>query len=221
VDTLTDAGFTRVERIPLGVSLSVFHPGRRDGSARTRQLAGVPDGPVAIFAGRLAREKELELVIDAWPEVERVSGATLLLVGDGPSRDYFMRRCRAKRVVWLPYEKDRERLADLLAAADLYLAPGPAETFGLGALEAMASGLPVVCSDQGAVRELVEASGAGIVNPAPEAPAMAASIITLLGRDLPGLGVRARRYAEAHHSWEGVFRQLFDFYRRVVAGHRA
>ena len=221
VDALTRAGFNRVERVPLGVSLSTFHPGRRGHAEQTRRSLGLPEGPLAIFTGRLAREKELGLVIDAWPQVERATGATLLLVGDGPSRDYFKRRCRAQRIVWLPYEQDRERLADLLAAADLYLAPGPAETFGLAALEAMASGLPVVSSDQGAVRELVEASGAGVVNPAPDAEAMAASIITLLGRNMTDLGQLGRRYAEEHHSWKRVFDHLFGFYQLVLAGGRA
>jgi alpha-1,6-mannosyltransferase len=221
VDSLRKAGFRRVERVPLGVSLSTFHPGRREYAARTRRLAGLPEGPLAIFTGRLAREKELNLIIDAWPDVERATGASLVLVGDGPSRGYFQKRCQAKHVIWLPHEPDRERLADLLAAADLYLAPGPAETFGLAALEAMASGLPVVASDQGAVRELVEASGAGMVNPVPTAAAMSNTIATVLRQDLPQLGIRGRSYAEANHSWDMAFNRLFDFYRTVIAERRA
>jgi alpha-1,6-mannosyltransferase len=216
VDALTGAGFRRVERIPLGVSLSVFHPRRKEYAGRTRRSRGLPEGPLAIFIGRLAREKELGLVIDAWPAVEKATGTTLVLVGDGPSRAHFQARSKASRVVWLPYERNREQLADLLAAADIYLAPGPAETFGLAALEALASGLPVVASDQGAVRELIEASGAGVVNPEPTANAMAESIIALLGQDLPRLGAMGRQYAELHHPWEKVFDQLFSFYRRVI-----
>jgi alpha-1,6-mannosyltransferase len=221
VKALEQAGFHRVEHIPLGVSLELFHPARRKQAAETRAAYGIPGGPVAIFSGRLAREKELGLIIDAWPRVEKATGATLVLVGDGPSRHFFQRRCRASRVVWLAYERDREKLADLLAAADIYLAPGPAETFGLAALEAMASGLPVVSSDQGAVRELVEASGAGVVNPDPDSGVMADSIIGLLASDCTALGMRGRRYAEAHHSWESVFDRLFGFYRRVIAESHA
>ena len=221
VDALTRAGFRHVERVPLGVSLSLFSPGRREYSDRTRRLHGLPPGPIAIFTGRLAREKELDLVIDAWPRVEKTTGATLVLVGDGPSRDHFRRRCQARRVVWLPYETDRERLADLLASADIYLAPGPAETFGLAALEAMASGLPVVSSDQGAVRELVEISGAGVVNPEPTADAMAESIIKLLDQDPVRLGALGRQHAEANHAWDAVFERLFGFYRRLLADRRA
>ena len=221
VEALAGAGFRRVERIPLGVDLDHFHPGRRAHADRTRALHGLPPGPLAMYTGRLAREKELALVIDAWPAVEKATGATLVLVGDGPSRRHYQDRCKSARVVWLPFEKDRERLANLLAAADVYLAPGPAETFGLAALEAMASGVPVVCSDQGAVRELVEASGAGAVNPEPRATAMAESIIGVLGQDRVMLGGRGRAYAEANHPWESVFDQLFSFYRSVIATARA
>jgi alpha-1,6-mannosyltransferase len=221
VRELERAGFARVEKIPLGVSLEHFHPRRRQSAGETRKARGLPDAPLAIFAGRLAREKELDLVIDAWPRVEAETGAHLVLVGDGPSRAYFEARCRARQVSWFPYETDRNRLADLLAACDLYLAPGPAETFGLAALEAMASGLPVVSSDQGAVRELVEASGAGIVNPEPDSGAMAESIIQLLSQDLGALGDRARRYAEVHHEWDVVFNRLFAFYREILAGRHA
>ncbi len=219
VRQLERAGFRRVEKIPLGVSLDLFNPGRRTGAAETRRRHGLPNGPLAIYTGRFAREKELGLVIDAWPEVERATGATLVLVGDGPSRAFFQDRSRARRVVWLPYETDRERLADLVASADIYLAPGPAETFGLSALEALASGLPVVASDQGAVRELVEASGAGVVNPEPRASAMAASIIRLLGQDTAGLGQLGRAYAEQHHGWDSVLDRLFHFYRDLRDRH--
>jgi alpha-1,6-mannosyltransferase len=221
VDALVRAGFRHVERIPLGVDLEHFHPRRRGSAERTRAMHGLPHGPVAIYVGRLAREKELELVIDAWPAVERATAATLVLVGDGPSRRHYHQRSKGNRVVWLPYEKDRERIADLLAAADVYLAPGPAETFGLAALEALASGTPVIASDQGAVRELITSSGAGMVNAEPTAGAMAGTIIGLLGQDLAYLGDRGRKYAEANHAWDGVFDRLFAFYRGIIERARA
>ena len=221
VDALVRGGFRTVEKIPLGVDLAHFHPGRRAHADRTRERHGLPAGPLAMYTGRLAREKELDLVIDAWPAVEKATGATLVLVGEGPSRQHYRNRCKAGRVVWLPYEKDRNRLADLLAAADVYLAPGPAETFGLAALEAIASGLPVVCSDRGAVRELVETSGAGVINPEPRAGAMAGSIISLLGQDRESLGGKGRKYAAANHSWDSVFQRIYSFYRAVIGAARA
>ncbi|MEO8201350.1 MAG: glycosyltransferase [Gemmatimonadota bacterium] len=216
VRSLEQAGFERIEKVPLGVDLQHFHPDRRASKAETRARYNLPEGPLALYVGRLAREKELDLVIDAWPQVESRMGASLVLVGDGPSKEYFRGRCDARRVYWLPHEADRDRLADLIAAADLVIAPGPAETFGLAALEAMASGVPVLSSDQGAVRELIEASGSGEVNPYPQADAMAASVVHLFQQDLPRLGALGRRYAETSHSWSAVFDRLFNAYRRLL-----
>jgi alpha-1,6-mannosyltransferase len=201
------------------VDLGLFNPRRRAAAQETRHRYGIPSGPVALYAGRLAREKELHVVLEAWPRVEAATGAHLVIVGSGPSEQHFKQRCQAQRVTWLPYERDRERLADLFASADLYVAPGPAETFGLAAVEALASGTPVVSSDAGAVREIVEASGAGRVNPEPTAASMAATIIQQLEGDLAESGVRGRAYAEAHHAWSRTFDRMFAFYRSIIREH--
>lgn len=217
VRELERAGFERIIQVPLGVDLEHFHPRRRAAAADTRRRMGLPDGPLAMFVGRFAREKELQLVLDAWPAVEAKSGAALALVGDGPSREYFQGQSRGRRIHWLPYQTDRNQLADLIASADLVIAPGPAETFGLAALEALASGVPLIASDVGAVREIVESSGAGAVNPAPSADAMAGTTLDLLKQDLVALGNRGREYAEAHHGWTRVFDQIFAAYRLLHA----
>jgi alpha-1,6-mannosyltransferase len=121
------------------------------------------------------------------------------------------------RVTWLPYLVDREALADLFAAADLYVAPSPSETFGLAAAEAMASGTPVLCADLGGVAERVSASEAGATFTAGDPSALAAAAVRLFERSEPALRVRARDYAERHHSWDRVFDRLFELYRDVVA----
>lgn len=217
---LENAGFERVIQVPLGVDLEHFHPWRQNHAAETRRRAGLPDGPLAMFVGRFAREKEIQLVLDAWPEVEARTGATLALVGDGPSRQFFQQHNRARRVKWIPYQSDRNALADLIAAADVIIAPGPAETFGLAALEALASGVPVIASDAGAVREIVEASGAGAINPEPTAAAMADTVRDLLRRDLGTLGAQGRRYAEAHYGWDMAFDRIFAAYRQIQTDYR-
>ena len=119
----------------------------------------------------------------------------------------------ADRVVWLPFERDRSALADLVAAADLYVAPGPAETFGLAALEALASGIPVLTVASGGVPELVERSGAGATYPIADAAGLASAAIRLLGTDLLALGALGRAYAVREHAWPRVFDRIFDVYR--------
>ncbi len=213
---LAHAGVERVERVSLGVDLELFHPRRRAAARATRRAAGLPDGPLALFVGRLAREKEIDLLLDAWPEVERRTGARLALIGSGPSGKRLRRRPGADRCFWLPFERDRERLAALLAAADLYVSPCSIETFGLSALEALASGTPVLSADRGGVAESVGRSGGGAVFPASDPAALAEVAIGLLTSNLAPLGHAGRRFAEAEHGWDHVFDRLFATYRRIL-----
>ena len=117
----------------------------------------------------------------------------------------------------LPFQRDRDQLADLYAAVDLAVAPGPAETFGLASVEALASGNPVLSVDQGGVAETVTRSGAGdaIRVRRCRPPGRGGGAAPRLGP--PSLGSLARRYAESHHSWSAVFDRLFSVYRSVLA----
>jgi glycosyltransferase involved in cell wall biosynthesis len=211
-------GVERLERVSLGVDLDRFHPRRREYAGDTRRELGLPDGPLALFVGRIAREKELDLLLAAWPEVERRTGAKLALIGDGPSRRRLQRQPRSDRHFWLPFEQDRERLADILAAVDLYVAPCSLETFGLSALEALACGTPILSADRGGVAETVSRSGAGDLFRSADPASLAAIAQELFLADLGHLGARGRVYVEAHHGWEQVFGRLFGIYRRIVGG---
>jgi alpha-1,6-mannosyltransferase len=219
---LEQAGVQRVERVSLGVDLSLFRPERRDRAEEIRRRFELPDGPFALFAGRFAGDKHLDVLLGAWPEVARQTGAHLVLVGDGPSRSHFQRRYPGRgQVTWLSYLTDREALADLFAAADLYVAPSPSETFGLAAAEAMASGTPVLCADVGGVAERVAASGAGAVFASGEVGALGAAAVPLLTGKQSAIREQARQYAERNHSWSRAFDRLFEIYGGVVAAARA
>jgi alpha-1,6-mannosyltransferase len=213
---LERAGVERVVRVSLGVDLDRFHPRRRARAAETRRLHGLPEGPLAIYVGRMAAEKEVDLLLAAWPRVERRTGARLVLVGDGPAKRRLQRRQGAERVAWLPFQHDRDRLADLLAAADVAVAPCSIETFGLSALEALASGTPLLSADRGGVAETVARSGAGEVFVSGDADALAEGAERMLTGDPRSLGALGRLYAEAHHGWDAVLDRLFDVYRDIL-----
>jgi alpha-1,6-mannosyltransferase len=205
-------GFGRVERVPLGVDLDTFTPARRLTGWALRAHLGLPDAPLAVFAGRFAREKELDVVLDAWSRVEAQTGARLMLVGAGPDAARLRAHPYARRVLFQPFVSDRTQLAALLAAADLYVAPGPAETFGLAAVEAMACGTPVLSVNRGGVAEHVAKSGAGLCYEPGDATSLVHAAACLLGSDLTVLGARAHGYAVAEHSWAHVFDRLFALY---------
>ncbi|MEO7136586.1 MAG: glycosyltransferase [Gemmatimonadales bacterium] len=217
VRELQEAGLQNVVCVPLGVDLDRFNPVRRSHAVETRRRFGLPTGPLAMYVGRIAGEKDLDVLLAAWPRVERRTGARLVIVGDGPARLSLLEAPGGDRAIWLPFQRDRDQLADLYAAVDLAVAPGPAETFGLAAVEALASGNPVLSVDQGGVAETVTRSGAGMLYASGDAGHLAEVAERLLGADLPGLGLLARRYAESHHSWDGVFDRLFSVYRTVLA----
>jgi alpha-1,6-mannosyltransferase len=215
---LRRAGVSAPARIPLGVDLRCFHPERRRRGDAVRVALGVQrDVPLVAYTGRIAPEKSLDVVIDAWDEVARRTGASLLIAGDGPLIHSLRSRAAGKNVRWVPFERERERIADILAAADVYIAPGAVETFGLAALEAMACGTPVLSADRGGVAELVTRSGAGGLFRAGDPESLAAAATTLLSSDLAVLGTRGRLHAEREHDWNAVFARLFDIYREVLS----
>jgi len=166
--------------------------------------------------GRLAGEKALDVVVRGWKDVNETTGATLVLVGDGPDRARLRTVGPASGILWQPHVGDRDRVAALVAAADLYLAPGPVETFGLSALEAMASGIPVLSVDSGGVPELVTASKCGGVYRVGDTPDFRSKVTALLAADLDALGRRGRAFVETRHDWAVVLPPLFQSYRRVV-----
>ena len=212
-------GIERVVCIPLGVELECFHPTRKDHAPETRARYGLPvDRPVVGFVGRLAPEKELDVAIEGWREVARRRDALLAIVGDGPLLGRLTSRARDLPVHFIPFVSDRRALADLVASFDLYLSPGPMETFGLSALEAMASGVPVLSADRGGVAEQVGRSGAGGTFVAGNAGSLAESAIALLDADLTSLGTVGREHAERNHSWDGVFDRIFGVYEGVLDG---
>ncbi|NUL05022.1 glycosyltransferase [Streptomyces lunaelactis] len=158
-------GARNVVRAPLGVDLRRCRPGRRSTVLRAKHAAGAE--VLLLLCSRLSVEKRPGMALDALAELrERGVRASLVVAGDGPLRAALIRRARAERLPaeFLGYVGDREVVADLQAAADVCLAPGPAETFGLSALEALACGTPVVASASSALPEVIGDAGAAAVD---------------------------------------------------------
>ncbi|MFF8377807.1 glycosyltransferase [Streptomyces sp. NPDC015661] len=154
-------GARNVVRAPLGVDLERCRPGRRSTALRARYAEG--ERVLLVLCSRLSVEKRPGTALDALEELRGLGiAAALVVAGDGPLRGSLERRARERRlpVRFLGHVADREALADLQAAADVCLAPGPAETFGLSALEALACGTPVVVSASSALPEVVGTAGA-------------------------------------------------------------
>ncbi|MCX5395773.1 glycosyltransferase [Streptomyces sp. NBC_00102] len=215
-------GATNVVRAPLGVDLRRCDPGRHDPRLRTRLLRG--QDVVLLLCSRLSVEKRPGRALDALAALRAHGGvrASLVVAGDGPQRAALERRATAERlpVLFLGHIASRDRVAGLQASADLVLAPGPAETFGLSALEALACGTPVVASATSALPEVV--AGAGL-SAADTGEAFAAAVRELLARPEKERRTAARERAELY-GWDrsvAAFLEAHDARRDEVREARA
>jgi len=187
-------GWTKVSTVPLGVDLEQFHPYKWSSDERFAHGGDDADALI-VMCSRLSKEKRPELAIDAIRSLQSYGfRARLIVVGSGPMEDQLRRRAADLPVTWLGFVSDREELARLLATADVVIAPGPIETFGLAALEALASGTPVVASNTSAVGEIIGSTGGRVASPDPAS--MAAAILEVISTAEPHRRTAARRRAE-------------------------
>ncbi len=163
-------------------------------------------GLTALYVGRLTCEKNLNLLVELFKHRE---DARLLVVGDGPYRRSMERQLDRAEFTGVLYG---DRLSRAFASADLFVFPSSTDAFGNAVLEAMSSGLPVVVSDQGGPRELVEHEVTGFVaGGRDEFDTYVSLLIRDEGRRME-MGRQARG-AALRQSWERSFDELFLVYR--------
>jgi glycosyltransferase involved in cell wall biosynthesis len=199
-----------------GVDPAEFHPRFRSEEYRARFGLG-PDDLLVTYIGRIAREKNLELLLRAWEELAPTrAGAQLVLVGRGPLEDEIRRR-EPPGVHTTGLLRGRE-LSEAYASADVFTFPSPTETFGNSLLEAMGSGLPSLVAAAGGVLEFAEhGRNAWLV-----APNRTEAITEGLGRLLSDAALRRRLgqgglQTAAERRWDAVYDQLVADYRAAAA----
>ena len=167
-------------------------------------------GLVVGHMGAFTAEKGQDVVIAAAAQLPLVR---FILAGEGP-RLAELGRGAPPTVSFLGFVKDH---AAFFAGIDLFVMPSRSEAWGLAALEAMAHGVPVIASDIGGLREIVEPGRSGWLVPAGDAAALARTIAEAAsdaGR-LHEIGLAARDRA-AHFSVEKMADQTEQFYRRLL-----
>jgi len=203
-----------------GVDPEVFSPAFRSEAYRSALGLG-PDDLLVTYIGRIAREKNLGLLLEAWETLAPERGAAkLVLVGRGPLEDDIRRReIPGFHVTGL---LQGAALSAAYASADVFAFPSPSETFGNSLLEAMGSGLPSLVAGSGGVMEFAEHDrNAWLVE-----PDSAASIVDGLRRLLRDGGLR-RRLADGAlataraRDWGAVYDRLLTDYREAIAARGA
>ncbi len=180
----------RIAVVPSSIDVERFAAARRTNAARA--LLGVrEDARVVLAVSRVAKEKHLELAIDA---IARVRDAHLVIIGDGPARAALETRANASGIsdrVHFTGALQPAMLPDLYAACDAFVFTSPTETQGLALVEALACSLPIVAVDTPVNREVLGGFGR-LVPPDPDAVAAGLTAALEAPRD-PRAAAFARR----------------------------
>lgn len=204
IEDLDAKGFENLQLLPKGVDTKRFHPKKR--SIALRQSWGVgPGGIVGLYVGRIAAEKNLPLVVEAFRAIRsRIPDFQGVFVGDGPKLEELKRDFPEFHYAGV---LRGDALADHYASADLFLFPSITETFGNVTLEAMASGLAVIAYDYAAARQHIRNGENGFVAPFDDDAAFLDLALAVAGSDLSSIKEQARESARRVR-WKKVVKRF-------------
>ena len=223
------ADAARVSVVPCGIDLQAFHPAgveqSRQRMATDLPQLGVDDGPGILFVGRLEQAKGADLLVRALPMIESQPTVSLWVVG-GDERDEPERArlralaadCGVEGRVRFASAVGRRQLPDLYRAAAVCAVPSAYESFGLVAVEAMASGTPSVATRVGGLASTIGHGKTGFLVGDREPQGFASAIERLLGDETLRRRMGEAAAAEmAIYSWERVARSILDLYEGLLS----
>jgi glycosyltransferase involved in cell wall biosynthesis len=213
---LVDKGLSgdKVSVYPRGIDTERFTPQKRNGYLKKHY--GLDAGLNMLYVGRVSKEKNLHLLVEA---VERLAPAHpamhLIVAGDGPYLEEMKVACSMLPCTFTGYVCG-EPLEQLYASCDLFVFPSTTDTFGNVVLEAQASGLPVIVTDQGGPQENVVGGKTGLVVPGDDVDALAAAMDKMFAapEQIRQMGRDARQYMEAR-SFDAAFMRTWEMYKEV------
>jgi glycosyltransferase involved in cell wall biosynthesis len=203
----------KIKVYPRGIDVDKFHPSKKNGILK--KWFGIAEGSTFIYVGRVSKEKNLHLLAEAFRSVvQEYPDAHLVVVGDGPYRQQMQNHMQDLPCHFTGYLSG-ETLSEVYASADVFVFPSTTDTFGNVVLEAQASGLPVIVTDQGGPCENLLAGRTGLVVEGDSAGSLLAAM-RQFARD-PGLAGRmsalARRYVE-ERSFENAFLKTWQMFHQ-------
>jgi len=207
---------------PMGVHLPrpMMPDVRQEMRRKLVAACGGQEVPLVMYAGRLAPEKHVDVLPDVMAMLLRTgSRAHMVVLGDGPLREQLQVRLKAVapgRAHFLGHIDDRPTLSRCIASSDVFLHPNPREPFGIGPLEAMAAGTPLVASDAGGVLSYATCDNAWLTKAEP------AAFVEAIQAVLRGGAERVRRTTNAQltarqFTWTAAASRLFRTYDQAHA----
>lgn len=212
-------GIRRVRLWPKAVDSELFRPQAATPAMRARLTGGQPDAPLILHAGRISHEKRVDTLADVILTITRQranAGVRFAVVGEGPARTWLEERLAGTPTTFTGF-LEGEQLAAAYASSDLFAFPSDSETLGFAALEAMASGLPVVAARAGGIPHVIRDGENGVLFPPGDAKALAEQLTQLLADKKQRDEYRAAGLTEAReHTWAASTRALTHWYRAAM-----
>jgi glycosyltransferase involved in cell wall biosynthesis len=223
----------RLQVLPMGLHAERLGPQRRNPQLRSRlqkESGGNHATALLLYAGRLSPEKNLELLVAMMehlhqPEVRgngqgaRATPECRLLIAGSGQLQRWLREQNTRlggRLHFLGQLASPSELAPLLASVDAFVHPNPREPFGIGPLEAMASGTPLIAPRAGGVLDYADPNCAWLVEP--DGEAFARAVLDVLSNRAKAQAKVERALAVAqHYQWRKVAHQFFDTYEAFHA----
>lgn len=200
---------------PRGVDTDMFHPGKA--SQEFRHLYGIGGETVLLYVGRISKEKGLDTLTRAFKLLyAECSGVALLVVGDGPYLEIIRNELKGTKAIFTGYLSG-EKLATAYASSDIFVFPSYTDTFGNVVLEAQASGLPVIVSDQGGPKENIIPGKTGLVFRAGSVTELFMAMKELVENPSRrhAMGTWARHVMKKH-SFAKIFTSTWEIYQKVA-----
>lgn len=207
---------------PIERIYNFIDPDRHDAASRCcLPEKSCPEQKTLMHVSNFRPVKRVQDVVAVFAKVRETIDARLVLVGDGP--DATAARCSAERLGVLDHVNFVgivDHIAPLLSAADLFLLPSSTESFGLAALEAMASGVPVIASEIGGLPEVIEHGVSGFLAPVGDVDRMAEYALAVLSdaARAKAMGSAARQSAAERFDYRLIVPQYESLYQRVLSG---
>jgi len=200
----------RMKLFPRGTDCSLFSPEWKSEEFILR-FGGNPESIRLVYAGRISREKDLDVLVKAFisarevmPEIE------LYFAGDGPYLGELV-NLLSGRGCYFCGELHGENLSRAYASCDIFVFPSSTDTYGNSVLEAQASGLPAIVSDRGGPQEIIQHDKTGLVFSSHDPESLAGCILKIAGdRELLESMSRSARKLATGRSWEKAFIELWS-----------
>ena len=212
---LQATGFDNLRVVARGVDTQLFHPGQRSESLRASWNVS-PETIVLLSVGRLAPEKNLDLIVNTYKALRQSArDVKLVFAGDGPERARLAAECPDAIFMGMC---SHAQLAMLYASADLFLFTSLTETFGNVTLESLASGTPVLAFDCAAASELLHSGQNGWLVQGEDPQLYVLKALDITHKRATLTEARSHTHASVKAlDWQVIAEQVEDIFRTTIA----